>query len=149
MQGFPRGPLLLRDFGLRSDRNHKCRRIQEILATYPALDFVLIGDSGEHDPEIYSDIVRLHPERMRVIYIRNVDPDPARIAAVGRLVARVAKTGCQLVLVPDSAFAAAHAATEGLIRASELAAIAYDARSDRNGGASIASKPAASTGTLK
>lgn len=145
VQGFPRGPLMLRDFGLRSDKNHKCRRIQEILAAYPKLDFVLIGDSGEHDPEIYSDILRLHPERVRVIYIRNVDPHPARIAAVEKLIARVAKTGCQLVLAPDSEFAAAHAAGGGLIQASDLRAIRADRKSDE----SILSNAGASIGGLK
>lgn len=156
VQGFPRGPLLLRDFGLRTDKNHKCRRIEEIVRTYPRLPFVLIGDSGERDPEIYAQVVRRHPQRVRAIYIRSVDPDPARIAAIGRLAREISRTGCQLVLAPDSAAAAAHAAGEGLVPASALRAVAYEARSERSyearsraAGASRASKPAASTGGLK
>jgi phosphatidate phosphatase APP1 len=57
LQGLPLGPLLLRDFGLRMNRNHKTEAIEAILQTYPELGFILIGDSGEEDPEIYSGIV--------------------------------------------------------------------------------------------
>ena len=60
----------------------------------------------------------------------SVNPDPARIASVDRLIAEVAKTGCQLVLATDSEQAAAHAAAEGLIDASALAGIRADVRAD-------------------
>ena len=119
-QRIPLGPLLLRDFGLhlfrRGRQQHKLLQIERILASCRALPFVLIGDSGEQDPEIYSEIVRRHPRRIRVIYIRAIDPDSARLAAIGQLAAQVRRTDCQLVLVPDTAYAAAHAAGEGLIR---------------------------------
>ena len=36
-------------------------RIREVLDLHPQLPFVLIGDSGEQDPEIYADIVRDPP----------------------------------------------------------------------------------------
>ena len=145
LQRFPAGPLLLRDFGLKSNKTHKVDRIDEIFATYPRLQFILIGDSGEKDPEIYREIVRRHPRRVRVIYIRSVNPDPARIAAIDRLIEEVAPTGCQLVLVLDSEHAAVHAAGERLIQASDLRAV----RSDRKADESMLSKAAASTGALK
>jgi phosphatidate phosphatase APP1 len=119
-QKLPAGPLLLRDFGLRMNRQHKEQAIAAILETYPRLKFVLIGDSGEHDPEIYREIVRRFPDRIRTIYIRSVDTTRARIAKVQKLIEEVAATGCQLVLAPDSEFAAAHAAAEGLIAPAEL-----------------------------
>jgi phosphatidate phosphatase APP1 len=130
LQGLPLGPLVLRDFGLRMNRNHKTEAIEAILQTYPALKFVLIGDSGEQDPEIYAGIVRRHPERVRAIYIRSVDPSPRRLAAIQSLIEKVAATRCQLVLAPDSEFAAAHAAGEGLIAASELASVRADKKAD-------------------
>lgn len=145
LQGLPRGPLLLRDFGLRMRKGHKESAIEEILAKYPALPFILIGDSGEEDPEIYAAIVRRHPDRIRVVYIRSVDPDPRRVAAIEALIARMAKTGSQLVLCPDSFAAAAHAAAEGLIQPSDLRRVRGDALSDR----SMLSRVAASTGSLK
>ncbi|MGQ0651372.1 MAG: App1 family protein, partial [Betaproteobacteria bacterium] len=126
LQGLPQAPLLLRDYGLqflrRDGTGHKATHIARVLDTYPALPFVLIGDSGEQDPEIYSEAVRTHPERIKVIYIRSVTHgetrDPSRIAAVQKLIEEVRPTGCQLVLVPDTGFAAAHAAGEGLLQPS-------------------------------
>ena len=130
-QGLPAGPLLLRDYGLRMRKDHKAAAIEQILATYPAHRFILIGDSGEKDPEIYSSVVSRFPDRVRVIYIRSVDRSPARLRAIDELVRNVAPTGCQLVLAPDSEFAAAHAAAEGLIPAAELAAIRADKVADQ------------------
>jgi len=133
-QRLPAGPLLLRDFGLRMPKNHKTTAIEDILNTYPALRFVLIGDSGEEDPEIYSTIVSRFPERIRAIYIRSVDPSPARLKAIGKLAAKVASTGCQLVLAHDSETAAAHAAAEGLIPAAALSKVRIDETADRRAG---------------
>jgi phosphatidate phosphatase APP1 len=129
-QQLPAGPLLLRDYGLRMNRDHKTTAIEDILATYPALRFLLIGDSGEQDPEIYTAVLNRFPERIRVIYIRSVDRSPARLKAIERLVEKVASTGCQLVLAQDSEFAAAHAAAEGLIPATELARVRMDKMAD-------------------
>ena len=143
VQGLPQGPVLLRDFGLRREKEHKRKTIEHILGTYPALKFVLSGDSGEQDPEIYADIVRRFPDRIRAIYIRSVDPK--KIATVGKLAAEVAKTGCQLILAPEAEAAAMHAAAEGLIQTSELRAV----RSERVSDESRPSNPVASTGGLK
>jgi phosphatidate phosphatase APP1 len=72
VQGLPLGPLLLRDFGLRPEKAHKRKSIESILATYPTLQFILIGDSVEQDPEIYREVERRYPGRIRAIYIRAV-----------------------------------------------------------------------------
>jgi len=74
--------------------------------------------------------VRRHPDRIRVIYIRSVNRHPKRLAAIEKLIAEVAKTGCQLVLAPDSEHAAAHAAAEGLIRADELRGVRAEKNRD-------------------
>jgi phosphatidate phosphatase APP1 len=133
-QGLPQGPLLLRDYGTRmllgAGREHKRTAIERILGTYPRLPFVLIGDSGERDPEIYADVVRRHPDRIRCVYIRSVRLETARVAAIERLTAELAPTGCQLVLAPDSELAAVHAAAEGLIPASALRAVRADRKRD-------------------
>lgn len=123
LQGLPNGPVLLRDFGHRMlfaphhSKEHKRRCIDQVLGIYPDLPFVLIGDSGELDPEIYRDVVHEHPGRVRAIYIRSVDPDPARIEAIDRLIAEVQRIGVPLVLAADSQAAAAHAAAQGLMKA--------------------------------
>ena len=74
---FPMGPVLLRDLlGTHAGREQKAGRIREVLDLHPQLPFVLIGDSGEADPEIYADIVRAHPGRILAVYIREVRLDP-------------------------------------------------------------------------
>ena len=136
VQGIPVGPLLLRELGVREvfkltkHANHKLDKIELILSYYPDMQFVLIGDSGEQDPEIYAEVVRRHPTTVRMIYIRNVDPDPSRIEAIDRLIAQVSTTGVQLVLAPDSVFAASHAAAEGLMRVDRLPSVRLDKKQD-------------------
>ena len=74
---FPMGPVLLRDLlGTSSGREQKPVRIQEVLDLHPRLRFVLIGDSGEKDPEIYAAVARANPGRILAIYIREVRLDP-------------------------------------------------------------------------
>ena len=130
VQGLPEGPLFLRNLGPRMPRDHKCQAIAALLAAYPRLPFILIGDSGETDPEVYADLVRRHPKRIRAIYIRSVHRKARRGAAIEALIRQVARSGCQLVLCPDSEHAAVHAAGEGLIDASALGAVSAEASRD-------------------
>jgi phosphatidate phosphatase APP1 len=148
LQEIPLGPLLLRELSVRQvlklneHGNHKLEQIERILDFYPDMQFVLIGDSGEQDPEIYTEVVRRHPGAVKMIYIRNVNPDPSRIDALDRLIDEVSATGTQLVLSPDSVFAASHAAAEGLIAVDRLPAVRSDKREDD-------AAPAAETGLTK
>ena len=76
-RGFPLGPVLLRDLlGTWAGSEQKHDRIREVLDLHPDLPFVLLGDSGEHDPEIYADIVREYPGQIVAVYIREVRLDP-------------------------------------------------------------------------
>ena len=102
-----------------------------ILDSFPHLSFVLIGDSGESDPEIYRDVVKEYPTRIRAVYIRSIDGQPARLAAIDKLIDEIRHTGSQLVLTPDSEFAAAHAAAEGLISTALLAAVRSEKKKDQ------------------
>ena len=147
LQGLPRGPLMLRDFGehllfaTSGHGSHKRRCIEQLFATYPGLPFVLIGDSGEKDPEIYSGLVKDHAPRVRTIYIRNVTPNPDRVDAIDRLAAEAERSGAQLVLAADSEAAAVHAAGEGLIAASALADVRADQRADESAPARPGASP--------
>ncbi|HEU4853031.1 MAG TPA: phosphatase domain-containing protein [Telluria sp.] len=132
LQGIPKGPLLLRELGVREvfgegrHHTHKLDKIETIMRFYPGMQFILVGDSGERDPEIYSEVVRRHPTAVRAIYIRNVNPDPSRIDAIDKLVEEVRATGTQLILTADSVAAATHAAGEGLIDVAYIAAVRED-----------------------
>ena len=92
----------------------KQHEIRRILDTFPGLPFILIGDSGEQDPEIYGEIVEHYPGRILAIYIRNVSGE-ARRGVVTALGQRVKEQGSQLVLVGDTLAAAQHAFTQGWI----------------------------------
>jgi phosphatidate phosphatase APP1 len=136
LQTIPLGPVLLRDFGdhllfSKDPESHKKSNIKMILDSFPHLRFVLIGDSGERDPEIYRDVVKEYPTRIRAIYIRSINKHSSRLAAIDQLIEEVRHTGSQLVLAPDSEFAAAHAAAEGLISTKGLAAVRSEKKKDQ------------------
>jgi phosphatidate phosphatase APP1 len=121
VHGIPRGPLLLRDWSLRTLRageSHKLASIQALLDTYPGLQVVLVGDCGERDPEIYRQVVLRHPGRVLAVYVRDVAP--ARHAAVRAIAAELAGHGVDLVFSPDTEAARRHALDHGLIVAAAL-----------------------------
>jgi len=70
------GPGLLRLF--LSRRAIKSRWIRSILRQFPGRSFVLVGDSGEQDPEIYGAIAREFPNQVARIFVRRVPGRPAR-----------------------------------------------------------------------
>ncbi|WP_286760892.1 App1 family protein [Salegentibacter sp. UBA1130] len=75
---FPKGPILLRKFrtpfdgSIKPEKPHKQKEIANILKTYPEMNFILIGDSGEHDASIYTEIAAQYPDRILAIYLRSV-----------------------------------------------------------------------------
>ncbi|MGH2541247.1 MAG: App1 family protein, partial [Ardenticatenaceae bacterium] len=119
IQDIPLGPAMLRDWGISNDEvlptkhaPHKRKSIFKILDTFPDLSFILIGDSGQEDPEIYHDVVHQYPERILAIYIRNLGRDPMRAEAINALAEEVTKAGSTLVLTDDTLAAALHAAQQ-------------------------------------
>jgi phosphatidate phosphatase APP1 len=139
----PVGPILfLREWGLtlqnplpRRAPDHKLHLIRHMLALYRELPFILIGDSGQHDPEVYARIVHEHPGRVRAIYIRNVSRDAARHRAIEALAEEVVGAGSTLLLAADSLAMAEHAAEHELIsgaaRAEVLRELADDPEAPR------------------
>ncbi|MBZ9559173.1 MULTISPECIES: phosphatase domain-containing protein [unclassified Modicisalibacter] len=127
----PVGPILfLREWGLSLQRpwprkatDHKARVIEQMLSLYDTLPFVLIGDSGQQDPETYARIVREHPGRIHTIYIRNINQDASRAAAIDRLAEEVGEDGCSLLLASSSVQMAEHAHDQGLISSAGLEAV--------------------------
>ena len=142
LHGIPVGPLLfLREWGLtvqsplpRRGKGHKLELIRNMLRLYRDLPFVLVGDSGQRDPEIYARVVRENPGRVLAVYVRNVSRDPARVRAIEALAVEVAAAGSGLLLAADSVAMAEHAAARGLIGAAALAAVRGE-RATREGAA--------------
>ncbi len=137
LQKIPHGPVLLRDwdisFGALSSHRHfehKGKAIRNIMEFYPHLSFILIGDSGQHDPEIYRQVVQEFPNRIKAIYIRDVSRNPQRSTAIGKLAEEVAASSCVLVLVEDTYAAAQHAAAQGWISEDALPHVKEEKRAD-------------------
>ena len=51
--------------------------IESLFTDYPHRTFVLVGDSGERDPEIYGELARRHPDQVARIFLRDVTGEPA------------------------------------------------------------------------
>ncbi|AXK71604.1 DUF2183 domain-containing protein [Lysobacter sp. TY2-98] len=135
----PAGPMFLRDFGLdptkllkSSGHGHKLERARELIARFPRLRWVLLGDSGQADAELYAEAASEFGDRIAAIYIRDVDPDldSPRDAAVDAHIGRVAGTRVPMLRARDSRAIAEHAASLGLIRADALGAIAAEVDRD-------------------
>jgi phosphatidate phosphatase APP1 len=134
LNGIPLGPILLRDLGLdkekfiKSGHEHKLDKIKTILAVTPELPFLLIGDSGQEDPELYRKAIQRFPGRILAVYIRDVAQK--RREAVQRLIEEARADGVEMVLATDSYAAAQHAADRGYLRAEALEAILAERQQD-------------------
>lgn len=128
LHDIPHGPILfLREWGLTLQRplpkratEHKQERIEEMLARYESLPFILIGDSGQHDPETYARVVRDFPGRVLAVYIRNVSQDESRRTEIEDLAQEIARQGSTLILAGDTYVMANHAADDGYISRDDL-----------------------------
>lgn len=133
----PEGPLLLRDFGIdetkmgHSDHmSHKYKEIENVLITYPKLNFILIGDSGQQDAKIYSEVVRNYPGRIMAVYIRDVNIEKHTLKVV-QILDELKKEGeVEMVLVKETLEAAEHAARCGFIFTEELPEIKKEVELD-------------------
>lgn len=84
-QNIPRAPFFLRNLGLspgqwlKQDTSpYKKEHINHIMNVFSRMDFILIGDSGQQDPEIYADVCNKYPGRVKAVYIRHVHTDKRR-----------------------------------------------------------------------
>jgi phosphatidate phosphatase APP1 len=139
LQKFPERPVVfLRNWGLDdrglvplADRSgHKLATIVRLLETYPELPFILIGDSGERDPEIYAEIVRDHGRRIRAVFIRDVGSKRRPADALRDLAAEVAAHGSMLVMAETSLEMAEFAVARGWIDAKHLPDIGQEKAED-------------------
>jgi len=133
----PEGPLLLRDKGAHvlndafnsRKGEHKLEHIRHILKTYPHLKFICIGDSGQHDPEIYQRVVEEFPGRILGIYIRDVSSEE-RDRLVHQLARTVTEQGVPMLLVDQTLTAAEHACAMKWINPDQLAAVRQACEAD-------------------
>jgi phosphatidate phosphatase APP1 len=78
---FPSGTICLQNFRLKDETalnvfqkpgKFKAATIEPLLKRWPMRKFVLVGDSGQEDPEVYGSLARKFPNRVAAIFIRNV-----------------------------------------------------------------------------
>jgi len=67
-----------------SPEEGKLPTITRLMSQYPQRRFILVGDSGEKDPEIYADIARRYPARVVRIFIRDIRQDLPRLRGIFR-----------------------------------------------------------------
>jgi phosphatidate phosphatase APP1 len=128
LRRFPIGPLLLTDWGPSHSglfrigaQEHKGGLVRRMLEEHPKLGLVLVGDSGQQDPEIYAALAREHPDRIHAVYIRRTRHAlSGRLAEIDALAAEVTAAGVPMLAVDDSVQIAAHAAELGLLDAAAL-----------------------------
>lgn len=83
---FPPGPLLLTDWGPTHDRlfrsgiEHKRTNLNRLAAEFPNLKWVLVGDDGQHDENLYAEFVAEHPENVAAVVIRQLSHGEAVLA---------------------------------------------------------------------
>ena len=125
-RNIPVGPVQLRDWGTDRERVfsgghlvHKLAAIDRVAAAWPDLPMILVGDSGQHDPEVYVEAARRYPGRVRAIYIRDVS-GPERGAAVLHLSEAAREMGVDMLLAPDTVSVAKHAESRGWISREQL-----------------------------
>jgi hypothetical protein len=84
--GFPAGTFHMKSFRakdstflslMKSPERYKPPVIEELFRQFPNRRFVLVGDSGEKDPEIYGKLARKHPRQVSQILIRDVTDEPS------------------------------------------------------------------------
>jgi len=82
---FPSASMSLKDIRFRdetllnlfkSGTETKPTAIRNIIDNYPKRRFILVGDSGEQDPEVYAQIAQEYPDQIEKIFIRNIDETP-------------------------------------------------------------------------
>ncbi|WP_436517404.1 App1 family protein [Ekhidna sp. To15] len=121
-QNLPKGPFLLQRFkeGLKEliksgggTHMHKQEKIEALMECYTDLPFVLIGDSGQRDPEIYAEIVKKYPKRIKAIYIRAIGKNKELSPEVEQI---TQNADVPVLMVSHTDEAYRHAVSIGLIK---------------------------------
>ena len=120
---YPDGALLLTDWGptpgrlFRSGTQHKVDMLRRLAEEFPHVKWLLIGDDGQHDPEIYAEFARRYPQNVRAIVIRQLTPSQAVLAG-GRSAGIMNSTpGIPWVYAPDGGSIATRLEAMGLLDA--------------------------------
>ena len=119
---YPPGALLLTDWGptrdrlFRSGREHKRDSLERLAVEFPRLKWLLIGDDGQHDEELYGEFARNHPQNVAAICIRQLSPSEAVLAGGRSTVGEHPTPGdIAWLYAPDGAGLADRLVTAGIL----------------------------------
>lgn len=139
LNAIPCGPIFLRDLGTDAGKfikteghGHKLERARTLIRRFPNLRWVLLGDSGQADAELYAEAAREFGDRIAAIYIRDVDPgaeSPLDLKVDG-FIEKVAGTSVPMLRSRDSLAIAEHAAGLGLIDRARIPEITAEVQRD-------------------
>lgn len=83
---YPAGTMLLTDWGpthdrlFRSGRAHKRGSLERLAREFPDVRWVLIGDDGQHDEDLYRDFADAYPQNVAAVAIRQLSTSEAVLA---------------------------------------------------------------------
>jgi phosphatidate phosphatase APP1 len=83
---YPAGPLLLTNWGpttdrwFRSGREHKRATLARLADEFPDVRWLLVGDDGQHDKEIYAEFAMAQPSHVAAVAIRHLSPTQSVLA---------------------------------------------------------------------
>lgn len=119
---YPAGPLLLTDWGpthdrwFRSGTDHKRETLVRLAGEFPDMRWLLIGDDGQHDEELYGAFTSSHESNVRAVAIRQLSTSEAVLAG-GRSKSEehANASGVPWVYAPDGAGLAEQLAATRLV----------------------------------
>lgn len=118
---YPSGSLLLTDWGLTQDRwfrsgqEHKRRNLERLSEEFPEVKWLLIGDNGQHDEEIYNTFAADHPEHVAAIAIRQLSVSESVFAGGHTLDGDHTASSVPWIYAPDGAGMAKQLAAVNLL----------------------------------
>jgi phosphatidate phosphatase APP1 len=117
---YPTGPLLLTDWGpthdrwFRSGRNHKVDTLKRLSREFPDMRWLLVGDDGQHDEEIYGQFAASHPDNVQAVAIRQLSNSEAVLAGGRSKSEAHSSLSAPWVYAPDGAGLAERLADSGV-----------------------------------
>jgi len=121
---YPGGPLLLTDWGPTTDRffrsgvQHKRDELRRLAEEFPDVRWLLFGDDGQHDEEIYGEFAREHPRSVAAVAIRQLSVGEAVLAGGrSKAAARESESPVRWFFGPDGAALWEQLTAAGIIEA--------------------------------
>ena len=119
---YPQGPFLLTDWGptpdrfFRNGREHKRHQLRRLAEEFPDLRWLLFGDDGQHDEELYAEFAREHPRNVTAVCIRQLTSSEAVLAGGRKRAAdREAESPVRWFFGPNGASLLEQLVTAGII----------------------------------